>query len=80
MNGRASIIASPALLIASACVMGFVLARWHSASDDLHRAKAALVSVQQQAREVRSLQATLDTQRIATTGSRADALAEIATA
>lgn len=78
MNGRALIVASLALLIASACVFGVALARWHSASHDLHRAKVELVSVQQQAQEVRSLHATLDTKRIATTASRADALAEIA--
>jgi hypothetical protein len=70
-------MASVALLIVSACVLGVALARWHSASGDLDRAKADLVSVQQQAIEIQSLQATLDTQRIATTGSRADALAEI---
>jgi type II secretory pathway component PulM len=78
MSGRAAIMASLALLIASACILGVAFARWHSASDNLDRAKAELVSVQQQATEIRSLQATLDTQRIATTGSRADALAEIA--
>lgn len=78
MNGRATITASLALLIASACLLGIALARWHSASDDLHRAKSELVSVQQQAREIRSLHATLDTKRIATAASRADALAEIA--
>lgn len=78
MNGRATITASLVLLIASACLLGIALARWHSASDDLQRAKAELVSVQQQAQEVLSLHATLDTKRIATTASRADALAEIA--
>ena len=78
MNGRALITTSLALLIASACVLGVTLARWHSASNDLLRAKAELVSVQQQAVEIRSLYATLNIKRIATTASRADALAEIA--
>jgi len=69
-----------ALLIASTCVLGVTFARWRSASNDLERANAEFVSVQQQTLEVRSLQTNLDTKRIATTASRADALAKISDA
>lgn len=78
MSGRSLIMTGLALLLASMCVLGFALTRWHAASNDLDRATVELVAVQQQATEIKSLRLTLDTQRIATTGSRADALAEIA--
>lgn len=78
MNGRTIVVIGLVFLVTTASVLGVTLARWHAAADSFDRANAEFVTVHQQVAEIRSLQATLDTQRIATTGSRADALAQIA--
>lgn len=78
MNGRALMLIGLAALVASVTILAISFARWRSATDTFDQANAELVAVQQQIAEIRSLQASLHTQRIATTGSRADALAEIA--
>lgn len=78
MNGRALVLIGLAVLVASVMVLAISFARWRSAAGTFDRANAELVAVQQQLAEIRSIQTSLDTQRIATTGSRADALAQIA--
>ncbi|MFI4883194.1 MAG: hypothetical protein ACIAQU_11480 [Phycisphaerales bacterium JB064] len=78
MNGRALVLIGLAALVASVTVLAISFARWRSAADTFDRANAEFVAVQQQVAEIRSIQTSLDTQRIATTASRANALAEIA--
>lgn len=77
MNGRALVLIGLAILVASVTVLAISFARWRSAADTFDRANAELVAIQQQVAEIRSIQTSLDTQRIATTGSRADALAQV---
>ena len=78
MNGRPLMLIGLAVLVASVTVLAISFARWRSAADTFDRSNAELVAVQQQIAEIRSIQTSLDTQRIATTGSRADALAQVA--
>ncbi|MEQ8845672.1 MAG: hypothetical protein RIB58_12540 [Phycisphaerales bacterium] len=78
MKGRAFGMIGLAIFVASATVLAIVFARWRSAADAFDRANAEFMAVQQQVDDILSLQAGLDTQRIATAGSRADALAQMA--
>lgn len=78
MNGRALMLIGLAALVASVTVLTIAFIRWRSAASTFDRANAELVAVQQQVAEIRAIQTSLDTQRIATTGSRADALAQVA--
>lgn len=78
MSGRWMPIASALLLTVSAGIVVIALTRWNAAANQLDRARAELATVQQQAAEIRTLRAALEADRVATTGRRADALAEIA--
>lgn len=78
MSGRPLMLIGLAVLVASVTVLAISFARWRSAAGTFDRANAELVAVQQQIAEIRSIRTRLDTQRIATTGSRADALAQVA--
>ncbi|NRA57225.1 MAG: hypothetical protein HRU13_03795, partial [Phycisphaerales bacterium] len=62
----------------SIVALGVSGTRWRAVSQERERAVAELASVRQQATEIGRLRRTLGTQRVATAGSRADALAEIA--
>ena len=76
----ARVLATVGLAFFAACVGVLVIAfaRWTDALDVFDRSNADLIAVREQANEIRSLRGALDTRRIATTGSRADALAKVA--
>jgi len=66
------------LLLAAAVLVVVMFARWLSAREEHEQARFALVTVTSQVEELRSLRARLGGERIAASGSRADALAEVA--
>ena len=78
MTSRWGRIAVAAVLVISVAGLGVSWARWQTAVGERERAVAELASVQQRAAEIEALRRTLGSQRIATAGNRADALAEIA--
>jgi len=78
MKHRWAHIAIATVLVLTVAGLAVSAARWRTALGQRERAIAELTSVRQQVAEIESLRSTLGSQRVATAGSRADALAEIA--